>query len=395
MLILCVLPLSGQALYDMPKGERALWTSFENRSGAKGMGGMENQGAKGHAMEDVAAGESKVLLGVRGAGIIRRMWITIQDRSPQMLRGLKIEMFWDGEAKPAVSAPFGDFFGIGLGRRVVFESEFFSDPEGRSFNCCIPMPFRKAAKIVVTNESVKDLDMLFYDINATVSPEPDPESMYFHCYWSRDTLTTLKEDFEILPKVRGRGRFLGVNMGVQANPVYDKSWWGEGEVKAYLDGDSKYPTLVGTGTEDYIGSAWGQGQYANRYQGCTVADTEADHWCFYRYHVPDPIWFYHNCRITMQQIGGNMKPKVIEMQKAGVPMIPISIHEAPTFVKLLELDPVPELTDPSLIDGWTNFYRQDDVSATAYFYLDKPSSDLPPLQDAAYRMVNLREINNP
>jgi hypothetical protein len=386
---------AAQELYHAPSGEKTRWISFENPSGAKGKGGMENQGAKGHAMDHVPAGESKVLLNVQGAGTIRRMWITISDRSPQMLRGLKLEMFWDGEAKPAVSAPFGDFFGVGLGRRVPFQSIFFSDPEGRSFNCSIPMPFKTSAQISVTNESGKDLAMLFYDINYTITEAPDPRALYFHCYWSRDTLTTLAEDFEILPRVQGKGRFLGVNMGVMANPVYEKSWWGEGEVKAYLDGDSDFPTLVGTGTEDYIGSAWGQGQVINWTQGCSVADNEKDHWCFYRYHGHDPVWFYEDCRITIQQIGGNQKPKVLKMLKKGAPMIPISIHSAPVFVKLLEMDPVPELNDPSLIDGWTNFYRRDDVSAAAYFYLDRPSSSLPGIQEADYRMVNLGAHQNP
>jgi hypothetical protein len=387
--------LFGQEVYQIPENEQSRWISFENPIGEKGKGGMENRGAKGHAMDVVQAGESKVLLDVQGPGIIRRMWITISDRSPQMLRGLKIEMFWDGTKKPAVSAPFGDFFGIGLGLRTPFECVFFSDPEGRSFNSVMPMPFKKSARIVVSNESGKDLDMLFYDINYTLSANPDPDALYFHCFWSRDTLTALGKDFEILPNINGKGRFLGVNIGVMANPVYQKAWWGEGEVKVYLDRDAQYPTLVGTGTEDYIGSAWGQGKYANRYQGCLIADTEKDHWAFYRYHVADPIYFYQECRVTIQQIGGNPREKVIAMQQAGVPLIPISIHNAPDFVKLLEMKPVPDLTDPGLIDGWTNFYRQDDVSATAYFYLDSPASNLPPLQPAALRMVNLGTNINP
>jgi hypothetical protein len=395
IVVLLAVSLFGQELYQLPENEQSRWISFENPTGEKGKGGMENRGAKGHAMDVVLAGESKILLDVQGAGVIRRMWVTISDRSPQMLRGLKIEMFWDGAKKPAVSAPFGDFFGIGLGRRTPFECAFFSDPEGRSFNSRIPMPFKKSARIVVSNESGKNLDMLFYDINYTLSKKPDRTALYFHCFWSRDTLTTLGRDFEMLPKISGKGRFLGVNLGVMANPVYQKAWWGEGEVKVYLDGDAQYPTLVGTGTEDYIGSAWGQDKYCNDYQGCLVADTEKDHWAFYRYHVPDPIYFYQDCRVTIQQIGGNQKKQVIAMQQGGVPLIPISIHNAPEFVKLLEIKPVPDLTDPGLIDGWTNFYRQDDVSAAAYFYLDSPTSALPPLQAAALRMVKLEANINP
>src|SRR5690554_5471244 len=128
------------------------WNSFENPTSARGAGGLENQGAKGHAFDVLKAGETKVLLDVSFPGIINRMWFTIQDRSPRMLRSIKIEMFWDREEEPAVSVPFGDFFGNGLGRMATHESELFSSAEGRSFNCFIPMPFKTGAQVTVTNE---------------------------------------------------------------------------------------------------------------------------------------------------------------------------------------------------------------------------------------------------
>lgn len=111
------------------------WNSFENPTSGKGTGGSENKGAKGHPYDYLKAGESKELINVKGSGIITRMWFTIRERSPEMLRSLKIEMFWDGADKPAVSAPFGDFFGNGLGRLVAHENALFANPEGRSFNC--------------------------------------------------------------------------------------------------------------------------------------------------------------------------------------------------------------------------------------------------------------------
>jgi hypothetical protein len=306
-----------------------------------------------------------------------------------MLRALRIEMFWDGADEPAVSAPFGDFFGVSLGRTAAFENALFSNPEGRSFNCAIPMPFRTGARIVVRNESPDDLPMLFYDVNLRKVPAWGDEVLYFHAFWHRDPATTLKIDHEILPNVSGRGRYLGANLGVIANPVYEGSWWGEGEVKVFLDGDRDLPTLVGTGTEDFIGTGWGQGAYAHRFQGCLIADTERDHWAFYRYHVPDPVYFASDCRVTIQQIGGNQKPVVIGLMEKGAPLIPITIHEVDTLHLLLEKDPVPELTDPDLPDGWTNFYRSDDVSSTAYFYLDRPTSGLPGLQPVAERIAGL------
>ena len=127
------------------------WASFENPSGIKGQGAKENMGAKGHAFNCIKAGEGKNLLDIKGCGIITRIWMTVQtDCQRALLRALRIEMYWDGTSTPAVSAPLGDFFGIALGIRVPFESELFSDPRGRSFNCYIPMPFRKAARIVIT-----------------------------------------------------------------------------------------------------------------------------------------------------------------------------------------------------------------------------------------------------
>jgi hypothetical protein len=214
--------------------------------------------------------------------------------------------------------------------------------------------------------------------------------MYFHCYWHRDTLTHLTKDFEILPEVKGKGRFLGSNISIHANPVYKDSWWGEGEVKMYIDGDSGFPTLVGTGTEDYIGTAWGQGQYFSNFMGCPVADEANKQWAFYRYHIPDPIYFKSDCRVTIQQIGGQDKKVVTELQEAGNELIPVTIHAAPTLVRIFSKDSVVNLKTSNLIEGWTNFYRRDDLSAAAYFYLDSPSDNLPDLQPVSIRTYKLK-----
>jgi hypothetical protein len=183
--------LPAQNLYELPKeNPNTRWISFENLSGQKGAGGKENLGAKGRAFERLEAGESVELVNFEGSGLITRIWLTINDRSPEMLRALKIEMFWDGEDKPAVSVPLGDFFGIGLGRKAAFESAFFSDPEGRSFNCFIPMPFRKKAVIKVTNESNKKLDQIFFEVNLLEMEHPEAELLYFHSFWGRDMETS-------------------------------------------------------------------------------------------------------------------------------------------------------------------------------------------------------------
>ena len=373
-------------------GAQTRWSSPENITAEKGKGAAANHGAKGHPYDSINSGASKVLLDVQGPAVINRIWITINDRSPEMLRLLKLEIYWDNETKPAVTAPLGDFFGVSLGRMATFENALFASPEGRSFLCYVPMPFRKAAKIVVTNESGKMLSHFFFDVNFQLLDHWDDRSMYFHAYWHRDTATTVGKDFELLPEVKGKGRLLGVNVGVNANPAYNNTWWGEGEVKMFLDGDKELPTLAGTGTEDYIGTAWSQGWFCNRYSGCLVDDWPKKQWSFYRFHIPDPVFFSQDCRVTLQQIGGDFKKNVLPIQQAGkAKLIPVSIGGNYAKSNLLfSKDSIVQLDDPALPDGWTNFYRSDDVCATAYFYLATPSSNLPVLQPANIRSTQMR-----
>jgi len=137
-----------QNLYMLPENfKSSTLSSFENLNGVKGEGGKTNKTAKGNAFEGLKSGESKTLLEIEGPGIIQRMWFTVRDRSPEIMRSTRLQIYWDGESKAAVDVPFGDFFGYGLSKVVEFESALFSNPEGRSFNCMIPMPFRKAARV--------------------------------------------------------------------------------------------------------------------------------------------------------------------------------------------------------------------------------------------------------
>jgi hypothetical protein len=353
---------------------------------------MENHGAKGHPSDEIKPGEVRTLLSTKGAGIINRIWITIDDRSPEMLRSLKLDMFWDDAARPAVSVPFGDFFGIGLGKTASFRNALFVNPEGRSFICYIPMPFKTAARIQITNESNRRLAHIFYDVDFQLTPWKK-DNLYFHAYWHRDTATTLARDFELLPRVRGKGRFLGVNVGVFANPAYEDHWWGEGEIKMYLDGDAEYPTLAGTGTEDYIGTGWGQGEFYNDYAGSLYADKEGDNgWCFYRYHIPDPIFFKQDIKVVLPQMGSSKKERVAALQAQGVPLIPVTLDDQQGHPKpLYTPGKILNLNDTILPDGYVMFYRSDDVSSTAYFYLDKPADDLPALQPLHIRTYKLKK----
>jgi len=379
-------------LFRYKAGEQTHWASPENREARKGAGAMENKGAKGHAWDNIQPGASYTLANVSGAGTIDRIWFTIDDRSPEMLRALKLQIFWDGAATPAVSVPVGDFFLHGVGEMVPMDTALFASPEGRSFVSYVPMPFRKSARVEITNESGKRIN-IFYDVDYRRVRAQPADALYFHAWWHRERATALGKDFQILPRIAGHGRFLGTSISVLTNAAYAQSWWGEGEVKVRLDGDSDHASLVGTGTEDYIGSAWGQGAYANRYQGSPVASWDGGgRWSFYRFHIPDPIWFHDDVAVSIGTIGGAPRHEVLKFIKDGAKLIPISVdtgdRDGGGFYQLLATGRSVE--DPSLPDAWTNFYRSDDVSAVAYFYLDKPDRILPAIQPAAERTAALR-----
>jgi len=173
------------------------------------------------------------------------------------------------------------------------------------------------------------------------------------------------------------------------NPLYASSWWGEGEFKVWF-GDETYPTLCGTGTEDYIGTAWGQGAYAHRTQGCPIADAENRRWAFYRYHLEDPLFFHDGCRIAIQTIGGWHKKDVIALLDQNVPLIPVSLVVGKLGQTRNLLD---EGVDVRTIEGhdwgWCNFWRQDDWSSVAYFYHESAVSLLRTLPDVTYRTAHL------
>ena len=372
-------------LFRMQDNVQSRSLNFENHTATRGKAARENASAKGHAFERLHPGEKKLLFDLQGCGIINRIWFTLGKYDPRVLRSLKIEMYWDNAATPAVQAPFGDFFCDIFGRTSSFENDLFSNPEGRSFNCYAPMPFRKAAKIFLTNESTNTFN-LYYDIDFVLTEPHDASVMYFHAWWHRTPATELGQDFVILPSVQGKGRYLGAHIGVIANPVYSNSWWGEGEVKIFLDGDTEYPTIAGTGSEDYPGSGYGLGKFNHRFQGCLVADNKKGQYGFYRYHIPDPVFFHTNCKVTYQQMGSGPLKQVRELLDKGAPMKLVSfVPDDPSlpFMKFLEMPAAPDLK--TLPDGWVCFDRSDDLSAVAFFYLDSPENGLPQLADVDLR----------
>ena len=144
-----------------------------------------------------------------------------------------------------------------------------------------------------------------------------------------------------------------------------------------------------TGARD-AGTAWGQGKYITDFTGCTVADTLHKEWAFYRFHIPDPVFFKENIRTTIQQIGGDDLPAVAGFQQEGTPLIPVTVDDEGSLKRFYTKGKIEKIDQNIMGKGWTNFYRSDDVSATAYFYLDKPSNNLPSIQPVDIRTKNLR-----
>ncbi len=378
-------------IYQMPEQHlETKWYTAENKEGKKGVAGQANFGRKGSPNVPIKPGETVVLADIKGSGTIKRMWFVLFKPFVKGLRGIKLEIFWEGCDTPAVSVPFGDFMCQSHGTMTAFENVFFSSPEGRSFNCYVPMPFKKAAKIQLVNES-DELNYVFYDIATTSGDKHDDNMLYFHSNWRRDKKTKMREDFTILPKVEGKGKFLGCHLGLIQNPAMTHFWWGEGEFKVYLDGDTNFPTLCGTGTEDYIGAGYGQGKFDNLYQGNHYLSAKGhdpkffmDRHGYYRFHVPDPIYFYKDIRVEIQVMGGGKFSAFLKAMGKDPSIKFIKTGKGDEVYTKKELEEKPENETTVERSG-------DDHFATAYWYMNSPTNNLPKLATYEERVAGLLE----
>ena len=376
-------------IYQMPTEKlQTRWYTAENKDAEKGAAGKADFGRKGSPNVPIKPGETVVLADIKTGGTINRMWFVLWKPYAKALRGLKLEIYWDNAKTPAVQVPFGDFMCQSLGTMTAFENCFFSSPEGRSFNCYIKMPFKKAAKILLVNET-DELNYVFYDIACTTGDKHDENMLYFHSSWRRNPKTKMREDFTILPKINGKGKFLGCHLGIIQNPNMNHFWWGEGEIKIYLDGDTNYPTLCGTGTEDYIGAGYGQGKFSHLYQGNQYLSEEGeggiffkDRHGFYRFHVPDPIYFYKNIRVEIQTMGGAKYSDMLKSMDNDPNLKFMKTGKGNEFYSREELEKSPQTETTVEREG-------DDFCATAYWYMDSPTNSLPPLAPLKERIVNL------
>jgi hypothetical protein len=341
----------------------------ENPTGESGAGARAasplGPGRKGSAFLPLAAGETLTLAEIDGPGVIRHIWITVPDRSdegPFVLRDLVLRAYWDGVATPSVEVPLGDFFCNGFATRALVTSiPIVVAPTG-GMNSYLPMPFRTGARITLESQHAGHLPHVFFQIDYTTGDDLDDNSGYFHAQWRRSNASTaLGQDHVILDGVAGRGTYVGTYIALTSLHRY---WWGEGEVKFFLDDDTEHPTLCSTGLEDYAGGAWAFQDELRSAPEPQIVTFSAPYFGYpyhsardltraspfatqappmhglYRWHLPDPIYFNQHVRVTLQQIG-----------------------------------------------AWDHglFERQDDLCTTAYWYQSEPNLDLPPLPDAADR----------
>jgi hypothetical protein len=330
--------------------------SPENFTGEKGKGGMATEGLGKAAAGDlgqgwkispavaIKAGETFPLADIDGPGAIQQIWMT--PGTPW--RHLILRVYWDGQEQPSIECPVGDFFAAGIpGHFGQVDSLAVCVNPGSGLNCYWEMPFRRHCRMTLENIGHAD-SAVFYQINYTLTDVPE-DAGYFHAQFRRNNPLPYKEDHVVLDGVRGQGHFVGtyVVWGVNNN-----GWWGEGELKWFIDGDDDWPTICGTGIEDYFCGSYGF-HVANRYREFTTAyagmpqvsiptpdqtTVSQTRFGLYRWHIMDPIRFETDLRVTMQAIGW----------RAPLRYLPL----------------------------------QDDIATVAYWYQSLPTAPFPTLPDA-------------
>lgn len=348
-------------LFEVPAGVTSRSISYENPTGAPGRGGIAasplGPGRKGSPARMIPPGETVEIASIEGPGVIRHIWVATYNVA-DLMRGLTVRAYWDGQKHPSIEAPLGDFFGFAHGKSTPYASAVHSVGAKGALNLWLPMPFLTHARITITNE-LKIPALFFYQIDYTLGDRLAPDVGRLHVLFRRENPTQLREDFELLPTRHGKGRFIGCVIGVRPQGPH---WWGEGEVKFYLDGDEQLPTLIGTGSEDYVALAWCVQQTPYHYHGASLvspgpAANMAGPVSMYRWHMVDPIYWHDSIRVVMQQIG-------VEITPATAPR---------SFEQYLSC-----LRE-----------RQDDWSCCTFWYESTPSAPLPSYPDLAARLQDL------
>lgn len=301
--------------------------SPENYNGAKGKGGMAETGTGSSAARDLGAGwkinpcvvikakTTFTIAEIDSAGSIQHIWMTPTGN----WRNSILRFYWDGETNPSVEVPVGDFFGMGWGKYAALNSLPVTVNPGSAFNCYWPMPFRKKCRITMENIDEKEMT-LFYQVDYVLTDVPN-DAAYFHAQFRRVNPLPNKTDYVLLDNVKGKGQYVGTYI---AWGVHNNGWWGEGEIKFFMDDDGKYPTICGTGTEDYFCGSYdfdtekknaagvmesNYTEFSTAYAGLHQVIKGDGHYSMaqrfgmYRWHITDPIRFEKNLKVTIQALG--------------------------------------------------------------------------------------------
>jgi hypothetical protein len=303
--------------------------SPENFSGEKGKAGMSIDGPAMKAARDLGQGwkvspyviikpkEMFVLAEIKGPGAIQQIWMTPAGN----WRFSILRFYWDGEQEPSVEVPVGDFFACGWGKFAQVSSLPVCVNPGSGFNCYWVMPFRKSCKITMENLDEKNMT-LYYQINYTLTEVPE-DAGYLHAQFRRINPLPYKSVYTIIDGVKGWGHFVGTTMCWGAN---NTGWWGEGEIKFFIDGDKEFPTICGTGTEDYFCGSYGftvEGkyrEYTTAYAGMPQVILPDGQWQsqqrfgLYRWHIMDPVRFEKDLRVTIQALGWHSGGRYLPLQ---------------------------------------------------------------------------------
>lgn len=323
----------GMDMANLPRLSSAKTRSIspENFTGEKGKAGMATEGTGKNAARDLGQGwkispsvriaaKSTFTMGeINEPGAIQQIWMTPAPLTKTQLYILRF--YWDGETTPSVEVPMSHFFACGWGKYAQINSLAICVNPGSAFNCYWPMPFRKSAKITMENLDSEPMT-LYYQINYTLTDVP--ESMgYFHSQYRRESPLKTKGLFTILDGVQGQGQFVGTYLAWE---VHSPGWWGEGEIKFFLDGDKEFPTIAGTGTEDYFcGSYNFENHETKKYQTFSTPYTGlaqvlppdeiykvGQRFGLYRWHITDPVRFDKDLRVTIQALGWQKDGKYLQ-----------------------------------------------------------------------------------
>lgn len=300
--------------------------SPENPTGEPGKGGMAKEGVASGPARDlgqgwkvnpyviIEPGKTHTMAEINGPGAVQHIWITPTGN----WRFTILRMYWDDEATPSVEVPLGDFFGMGWGQYAHLNSLAVCVNPGSAFNSYWVMPFRKKCRITLENLSAEKVRM-FYQVDYTLTEIPE-DAAYFHAQYRRTNPVKYKDVYTIVDGIKGRGHYVGTSM---AWGVHNNGWWGEGEIKFYMDGDKEFPTINGTGAEDYFCGSYdfdtkkkepaldpaAYTEFSTPYSGLHQVIRGDGHYNvmqrfgMYRWHIPDPIRFERELRITIQDLG--------------------------------------------------------------------------------------------